>query len=1083
MSWNGTAVPNTGTIEKVYVNTNLSVEEVVSICGNLTYPTNGDPMYLVLLSEDMTKDITISYGQLEDGTYGCQIISQLTGEFYFTSIDASAEFGIDFIGWNPNISYLEVNANVVANNDNIGTIGDQNSKLSSLFSITPFTQGKTLKFRELQVKNSEKIEGVPVPNSGYVEKVYFNYNSSVEEVVDSLSKLNYLYFDDPNFGMYPALFYEDVETALMFSVAVYYDKTNDIYVISVTTGSAETFIFSSKIQEGMTEFAGWDESLKNLNFILTPKTNIISDIEGIAVGTENYKLANLFSSKPFTKDVGDVIETSELPTPTYQGTTVPNSGTIEKVYVNTNLSVEEITDMISQLNYLEIADQGLYYVLMNSDATISIGIEKILSTSLYNINVAFNGDRVTVWSSDNGFNTTENSLSVNTEVIDNYSGIPVVIGGENDKLSSLFSTTPFVATNIDSESIYKVALKPTAVPNTGKVEKVYVNTNLSVEEVDSIIENANLPFNYNNSLLLITEDLTTCSVSITIVNSGYIIALIGVTGTPIYCSSQEYANEVSLGFVGWNPDFNGIIEVNSNVIRNIPSGDTQTIFGTTSGTQNSKLINLFSTTSFDKEYYKYEDKWKQLKDKGIIIETNELPISYFGASVPNTGTIEKVYVNNKLSYDEVIDIVKNASLTPTYGTMYPVAISIPDSTKPNEWLMLCVGFQDSDIAILLIDNATNTNFIYFSTTEEAGFVGWNPNLPETEVIALSNFTATDLVDNQIPIGVSNSKLSSLFSIKPFTFNSDNLDTTSIYRLKKEIAEVWANMGTELINVGEQYASQGVTFNVYFVDSQPALEDMTPTIFGETTSHLYIYWVESENEGYLNMDGAVAKYSEALGSELPINAVVSSKDEMTEVGGYILRYKPKKYYKYENKWVQLTNKDDVITLLEIRFEFQVVNLNCDISNVVFNNPDNIPIYKSVYTLNLENASAKFDDLVATNENLSFTLRGNSAGNNISTYKIETQIETSDSVKTTTIRYFIKLKDLLNKTAPYLSGVDLTTKDTSLGYQLYQHASSVSVTKFGDYIKIYANSINSGITGGTLTHLTFNTHSVGSLEKSS
>lgn len=129
-NWKGTPVPNTGYVENVYFNTNLSVEEVVSLVNQLE--TEG----FLLISSDMSIMFAYMYDNIienDDTRYLC--IASSTG-IIFNELD----------GWSSDITYpipvnMEVISSVNMGNGDI-SIGTQNDKLSTLFSITPFEQGK-----------------------------------------------------------------------------------------------------------------------------------------------------------------------------------------------------------------------------------------------------------------------------------------------------------------------------------------------------------------------------------------------------------------------------------------------------------------------------------------------------------------------------------------------------------------------------------------------------------------------------------------------------------------------------------------------------------------------------------------------------------------------------------------------------------------------------------------------------------------------------------------------------------------------------------------------------------------------------
>lgn len=126
----GTPVPNEGYVEKVYFNTNLSVEEVCSIINS---NVDSDGVNVLLINQERS----VSIGLLSvEGIFA--IMDDINETYYFLSQDV---MGLGFVGWNPDITYpIAINSEVV--NEIGGTnVGSQNDKLSNLFSITPFVKG------------------------------------------------------------------------------------------------------------------------------------------------------------------------------------------------------------------------------------------------------------------------------------------------------------------------------------------------------------------------------------------------------------------------------------------------------------------------------------------------------------------------------------------------------------------------------------------------------------------------------------------------------------------------------------------------------------------------------------------------------------------------------------------------------------------------------------------------------------------------------------------------------------------------------------------------------------------------------
>ena len=138
--WQGTAVPNTGYVDKVYFNTNLSVDEVVSLLEKLTFT---DSVYFAISSDTCLLSL-----QFVEGTFA--IVDMRSSTFIFLSSDV----GFGFVGWNSDFNGLiEINSNVSSSfvaEDTTFDVGTENNLLSQLVSITPFTQSQQTTADKLQ---------------------------------------------------------------------------------------------------------------------------------------------------------------------------------------------------------------------------------------------------------------------------------------------------------------------------------------------------------------------------------------------------------------------------------------------------------------------------------------------------------------------------------------------------------------------------------------------------------------------------------------------------------------------------------------------------------------------------------------------------------------------------------------------------------------------------------------------------------------------------------------------------------------------------------------------------------------------
>jgi hypothetical protein len=119
-----TPVPNSGYVEKVCLDTSLSIEQVVTELEKLTYIDGGCGLLL--------NDNILLLALTQNGVY--LIGDNTSGMLYFASEDPSGE-GQFPVGWNPDFSgEIEVNAEVISEMDG-KSIGAENDKISNLFYL------------------------------------------------------------------------------------------------------------------------------------------------------------------------------------------------------------------------------------------------------------------------------------------------------------------------------------------------------------------------------------------------------------------------------------------------------------------------------------------------------------------------------------------------------------------------------------------------------------------------------------------------------------------------------------------------------------------------------------------------------------------------------------------------------------------------------------------------------------------------------------------------------------------------------------------------------------------------------------
>jgi hypothetical protein len=103
------------------------------------------------------------------------------------------------------------------------------------------------------------------------------------------------------------------------------------------------------------------------------------------------------------------------------------------------------------------------------------------------------------------------------------------------------------------------------VPNTGHVEKVYLNTALSVDEVAKFLKELTYSDsgNYYNVLVDINNNALVFET-----NSGlYMIWMHSASGDSFPCYASFEYDDNGTTFIGWNPSLNSQIEINAEVIE------------------------------------------------------------------------------------------------------------------------------------------------------------------------------------------------------------------------------------------------------------------------------------------------------------------------------------------------------------------------------------------------------------------------------------------------------------------------------------------------------------------------------------
>ena len=138
--WQGTTVPTSGMVEKIYLNTNLSIDEVVDICSSLNFVEMDGAEIWACFTDETMENVLIAMIKMSASETGLpdDIYMIITSQgFIFQTYDIN-DYG--FTGWKPDYTgveeiNIENQLSVLAPMINFTP---ENDKANGLFSITPF---------------------------------------------------------------------------------------------------------------------------------------------------------------------------------------------------------------------------------------------------------------------------------------------------------------------------------------------------------------------------------------------------------------------------------------------------------------------------------------------------------------------------------------------------------------------------------------------------------------------------------------------------------------------------------------------------------------------------------------------------------------------------------------------------------------------------------------------------------------------------------------------------------------------------------------------------------------------------------
>lgn len=636
-------------IENLYFNTNLSVEEVKQIILNYCEENNlydeyGTVNIDYIWGSDNKKQIKIKVSSgsgmyISDNAYPSFTYYWCDEQFANSNM---GNYNITKVGWQDfeNPLVIDGNASVPY-------------KPMELFSITPLGEGfnpdiKEEKIYRLFHKEEPKWVGTPIPNTGRADGFYFNISLSVEEVEKIINTLDFS--NGASDHEYQVMWFNTGMTSDDIKI----EKFEDGAMRITSASGGNTYWCNQKYKDNYDtniQNTGWgagatswnDEGYVRLYY------EFYSTMYGNPVGDQNDKLSGLLSLTPFEYIEGKegldgyyrfknnkwikvledtlIVDVEELSSATIDtSTAVPSSGQVGKVYFNTKLSVEEVNEILNGLEYVEgVLSAPAVAIVTNADMSqglVIMGGTSSFGSKIYMI-VTGDGKAIYEYLPENQYSTPGWYLSEVELNIDNMLSLLASQVGmtiQNEKLKQLISITPFEAPNpdIQLDKLYRIPITEsgewvgTVVPNTGTVEKVYLNTALSDKEIDSLLSGVT----YDQGMYGILQTTTNGLVLMSYDDANVILNSITYQ---VYWANQKFVSETEMGKElgitksGWQI-FDNPVEINDTVLSEFPDLDLDTI-----GLENVKLTNLISTTPFGsgeikgyKYYHLVNGEWKEL---------------------------------------------------------------------------------------------------------------------------------------------------------------------------------------------------------------------------------------------------------------------------------------------------------------------------------------------------------------------------------------------------------------------------------------------------------------------------------------
>lgn len=417
-NWQGTPVPGGGLVEKLYFNTNLSINEVNAIIDSLQFTTSDFlpyPAVVVAVPYDLVKSVAvIRLTDPGDPSKHARFIvcvsptESIESEEWDTIYRYSDIPGLEnYTGWTT-YTELELNYTSILNlaAAELGYV-NQNEQLAKLISITPHIPPETPEENTLyrtninnkpvlhyfknnkyyKLSQSENIvdiqelpkstwQGNAIPPVGqHVHTVYLNKKASVDEVCKILAQV-----PTSDSGTYAPLYYSgNAGIVLAPSGMIMIDVTG------ILEGVDFEYMYTVFVSPTLAELIGCEPGWQDCpDYFVFNITNTVSPNDA-NTGVYNDLLSGILSiSDNFIKVEPDVDEQSlyrvAIPGNIIGGFELPYDGKISflDLHFNLDFNVEDTIECLKSLTYYMDTDPGVNATIKDYIAlAISDGIDTI----------------------------------------------------------------------------------------------------------------------------------------------------------------------------------------------------------------------------------------------------------------------------------------------------------------------------------------------------------------------------------------------------------------------------------------------------------------------------------------------------------------------------------------------------------------------------------------------------------------------------------------------------------------------------------------------------------------------------------